>query len=633
MKGLPSPYVPSQKSPREFSLRAALLGLVAALLFGAGNMYLGLKVGMTVTAAIPAVIVALAFVKKVFHKGSVLEATIVQSIASSGDALMNGVIFTVPALIFLFPGTDILTLFLYTGIGAAIGGLLGILFMIPLRHLLIIEEHFTLPFPEGKACANIIIAGDKGGETATPVIWGVGVSSIAQFLFQGFKLWSNEPFWTFTRLGKASIGFEASPVMMGVGYIIGLEIALVMLAGGVLAWVILIPVFNFIAGTSLGEFFRISTDIVKLSAFDIWEKYIRYVGAGAVAAGGIISALKVIPMVYRTVKPMVAEIKKKREERQEKVRTQKDLPIILVLAGSLLLLILLWAIPAFKLNLGATILIAFFSFLFVAVSARMVGLIGTTSQPVSGMTIAALMLASIFLILMGYSGESGKIAALSVGVVVAVAICTSGNISQDLKTGFYVGNTPAKQQLAEVLGSAFAALFAGLILIALHKAYILGSPRFPAPQGRLLQTLIDGVMGGQLPWRLLFLGAALAVVAEIAGVSSLSFAIGLYLPITTSASLIFGGLINYMVKKKIPDSEGYEKADKNATLFASGLIAGGAITAVIIAILKIAGIADKMILRKTFNPWIDNPVAIIVFLGFGYLIYLWARKAEKKEKR
>ncbi len=619
---LPSPYIPPQKSPPELSLRAALLGLASALLFGAGNMYLGLKVGMTVTAAIPAVIVALAFIKQVFREGSALEATVVQSIASSGDALMNGVIFTVPALIFLFPQTDVVTLFLYTGVGAAIGGLLGILFMIPLRHLLVVEEHFTLPFPEGKACANIIIAGDKGGETATPVVWGVGTSALAQLLFQGFKLWNNEPFWTFNFLKKASFGFEASPVMMGVGYIIGLDIALVMLAGGVLAWMVLIPLMELAAGTAIGDFFSIAPSLSGLDAFQIWERYIRYIGAGAVAAGGIISAVKVVPMVVKTVKPMLKSFRSQAE--QEKLRTAKDLPMPLVLAGALVLLLLLWLIPTFRLNAGAVVVTGVFALLFVAVSARMVGLIGTTSQPVSGMTIAALMLASLFLILMGYRGETGKIAALSLGVVVAVSICTSGNISQDLKTGFYVGNTPAKLQMAEMLGSTFAALFAGLILMALHKAYVIGSARFPAPQGKLLETLINGIMGGTLPWRLLLLGAALAVIAELLGLSSLSFAIGLYLPITTSASLIFGALVNHFVRRKTGKS--FEKADKSATLFASGLIAGGAITAVLLAVLKIAGFADKIVLRYTFNPWFDYPVAIAVFVLFGWLVYRWAMK-------
>jgi len=625
MKGIPEPYIRDENNLPQFSLRALILGLSCALVFGAGNMYLGLKVGMTVTAAIPSVIVAIAFVKKVFKKGSPLETTIVQSIAASGDALMNGVIFTVPALIFLFPNSSLFTLFLYSGIGAFIGALLGILFTIPLRELLTIKEHSTLPYPEGKACANLIIAGDKGGETASPVILGIGVSSLAQFLSQGLRLWKIDPYWSFKSLGKASIGFETTPIMMGVGYIIGLRIALTMFAGGILAWFFLIPLFNSIGGTRIGDFFSISKSIKEMDSWEIWSNYIRFVGAGAVATGGIISAIKVLPSIYKTLKPIFKSLISKDET--PSVETGKDIPIPTILILILLILLLLIFLPSFNLNFGSAITILVFSFVFSAVSARMVGLIGTTSQPVSGLTIASLMLASVFLFIFGYSGESGKLAALTVGVTIATAICNSGGISQDLKTGLYIGNSPLKIQIAEILGAGFSATLAGLILIALHKAYTLGTSSFPAPQGRLLQTIIDGIMGGTLPWELLFVGAILALIAELLGVSSLSFAIGLYLPISTSSSLIFGGLINSLVRRRVR-GENYEKADKIATLFSSGLIAGGAIIAVLIAVLKILGWLDRISLSFLLEKydWLSNLLSILVFSLFGFLIYKLAVK-------
>jgi len=625
MKGIPEPYIQDEKNLPQFSLRALILGLSCALVFGAGNMYLGLKVGMTVTAAIPSVIVAIAFVKKVFKNGFPLETTIVQSIAASGDALMNGVIFTVPALIFLFPNSSLFTLFLYSGIGAFIGALLGIIFTIPLRELLTIKEHSTLPYPEGKACANLIIAGDKGGETASPVVLGIGVSSLSQFLSQGLRLWKIDPFWSFNSLGKASIGFETTPIMMGVGYIIGLRIALTMFAGGILAWFFLIPFFNSIGGTKIGDFFSISRSIKEMDSWEIWSNYIRFVGAGAVATGGIISAIKVLPSIYKTLKPIFKSLISKDET--PSIERGKDIPIPTILILVLLILFLLILLPSFNLNFGSALTILFFSFIFSAVSARMVGLIGTTSQPVSGLTIASLMLASVFLFIFGYSGESGKLAALTVGVTIATAICNSGGISQDLKTGLYIGNSPLKIQIAEILGAGFSATLAGLILIALHKAYTLGTSSFPAPQGRLLQTIIDGIMGGTLPWKLLFVGAIFALIAELLGVSSLSFSIGLYLPISTSSSLIFGGLINSAVRRKVK-GENYEKADKIATLFSSGLIAGGAIIAVLIAVLKILGWLDRLSLSFLLEKydWLSNLLSILVFALFGFLIYKLAVK-------
>lgn len=621
----PEPYISNDEKSPQLSLRALILGLSCALIFGAGNMYLGLKVGMTVTAAIPSVIVAIAFVKKIFRNGSPLETTIVQSIAASGDALMNGVIFTVPALIFLFPNSSLFTLFLYSGIGAFIGAILGIFFTIPLRELLTVREHNTLPYPEGKACANLIIAGDKGGETASPVIWGIGVSSFTQFLSQGLRLWKIDPFWSFKSLGKASIGFETTPIMMGVGYIIGFRIALTMFAGGVLAWFFLIPLFNAIGGTRIGEIISVSQDINQMDSWEIWSNYIRFVGAGAVATGGIISAIKVLPSIYKTLKPIFKNLLSRNEMISED--HGKDIPFPAILLSILVLLFILVFLPSWNLNFGSALTIIVFAFIFSAVSARMVGLIGTTSQPVSGLTIASLMLASVFLFIFGYSGDSGKLAALTVGVTIATAICNSGGLSQDLKTALYIGNSPLKIQIAEILGAGFSATLAGLILIALHKAYTLGSSSFPAPQGRLLQTIIDGIMGGTLPWRLLFVGAIFALIAEFIGISSLSFAIGLYLPISTSSSLIFGGIINSLIKRKVKEGD-YEKADKRATLFSSGLIAGGAIIAVFIALLKILGWLDRISLSFILEKydWLSSGISILVFAFFGFLIYKWALK-------
>lgn len=629
MSGIPEPYIINDEKSPQLSLRALILGLSCALIFGAGNMYLGLKVGMTVTAAIPSVIVAIAFVKKIFRNGSPLETTIVQSIAASGDALMNGVIFTVPALIFLFPNSSLFTLFLYSGIGAFIGAILGIFFTIPLRELLTVREHNTLPYPEGKACANLIIAGDKGGETASPVIWGIGVSSFTQFLSQGLKLWKIDPFWSFKSLGKASIGFETTPIMMGVGYIIGFRIALTMFAGGVLAWFFLIPLFNAIGGTRIGEIISVSQDINQMDSWEIWSNYIRFVGAGAVATGGIISAIKVLPSIYKTLKPIFKNLLSRNEIISQ--NHGKDIPIPAILLSILVILFILVFLPSWNLNFGSALTIIVFAFIFSAVSARMVGLIGTTSQPVSGLTIASLMLASVFLFIFGYSRDSGKLAALTVGVTIATAICNSGGLSQDLKTALYIGNSPLKIQIAEILGAGFSATLAGLILIALHKAYTLGSSSFPAPQGRLLQTIIDGVMGGTLPWRLLFVGAIFALIAEFIGISSLSFAIGLYLPISTSSSLIFGGIINSLIKRKVKEGD-YEKADKRATLFSSGLIAGGAIIAVFIALLKILGWLDRISLSFILEKydWLSSGISILVFAFFGFLIYKWALKEERR---
>jgi putative OPT family oligopeptide transporter len=660
---LPPSHFPATEKPRELSLRAIVLGLLAALVFGLGNVYCGLKIGMTVTAAISSVVIALAFIKGM-RKGSIAECTIVQSIGSSGDAVLNGIIFTVPAMFLMaLPGSESLwNIAVYAAVGGAIGGVLGILLMIPLRHFLVVREHKALPFPEGTACAKILVSGEKGGAAARPVIGGFLAGGLFSVLSGWLQLWKADMFWSIKSLGQAALGLEAGPVLMGVGYIIGLRTTLIMAAGGLLGWTLGIPLLGYLAGTSAGPALGLPPDLASMDVWDIAKGYLRYVGAGAMSVGGIIGALKALPMVVGSIAPALRGFGKKAVGGGAVERTRRDLPIVPVLVAALALLLLLWLVPMFRVGIVPALLLGVLTFLFVAVSARMVGLIGTSSQPVSGMTIAALMFSAGILYLLGYRELDGKFAALTVAVIMCVSICTSGNISQDLKTGFYIGNTPAKLQVAEIIGSIFASAAVVVPLFLFRDAIARGE--LPAPQATIIKTIIEGIMGGSLPWRLIILGGCIAAAIELwdatAGrlgegfrISSLALAIGLYLPVSTSVTLIFGGLAAHLVARRYAKREAeYETRNEASVLYSSGLIAGAAICAVVYAVLRIAGVAGRIglgavspdgelltgLVARVLQPLagpvaslgIEQAAAVAAFLLLGWLVMREAFVAVKK---
>ncbi len=613
-----TPYVSASARVAELTPLAIALGIVLSLTFGMVNAYLGLKIGLTVSASIPSAVLSMAVLRGLLRRGTVLENNVVHAIASTGESLAAGVIFTVPALIFLDLNPSTLEIFLI-GVTA---GVLGILLMIPFRHTLTIEEHASLPFPEGTACAQVLMAGDRGGVTARPVFFGIMLGALYQLAMRGLLLWRESVSVTLASLHKATFGMELSPLFLGVGFLVGPRIAGTMLWGGVLGWVVLLPFFDAFGGTTLGLWLGVPASVRDLGATDIWRNYVRYVGAGAVTAGGISAVVRAFPV-------MAAAFARLRPTRATSAgptpRTEQDLPTAVVVFGVVALSLALWIVPAFHLSLAATLLAVVFSFFFVVVSGRIVGLVGTTSQPVSGMTITALLGTTFCLAALGERGPAGITACITVGALVAIAIALAGDLAQDLKTGALLGATPRNLQIGQMIGVVAAALRAGSVLFLLHAAYGLGSPALPAPQAKLMATLVTGVMDGNLPWALMGLGAVLALVAEAYGVIPLAFAIGIYLPITTTAPLILGGLLRAAVDRRhapLPD---------RPILFASGLIAGDALMGIGIAALTVSGLADAIALRNPGSAG-EGLETLLTILPFAALMVVLGRSARTERR-
>jgi putative OPT family oligopeptide transporter len=569
----------------EFTLRAVVLGTVLSVLFGMVNAYLGLKIGLTVSASIPSAVLSMSILRGLLRRGTVLENNVVHTIASSGESLAAGVVFTAPALLFIGLEPDAFRLILI----AATGGFLGILMMIPFRQQLSVVEHGMLPFPEGTACAQVLIAGDRGPTAARPVFLGIAIGALYQFLMRGLQLWRDTVFVTFPSLHKMSFGMELTPLFLGVGYLVGLRVAAMLAAGGFLSWAVLIPLFDLLASLEGGDWLGVPGSVAQTEARAIWSGYVRFVGAGAVTCGGLISIVRTFPVMQQSLRAAFGSLRAGPGSARTRVET--DLPLPLVVLGVGGLAAAMWLIPAFELGLAQTLLAIVLGFFFVVVSARIVGIVGSTSQPVSGMTITALLATTFILKALGYEGATGMAASLAVAIIVCVAVALAGDISQDLKCGALIGATPRALQLGEMIGVAAAALRAGWVLFLLHQAYTIGSELLPAPQAKLMATLVQGVMQGELPWRLMLLGALLAGAAEVIGASSLAFAIGLYLPVTTTTPLIIGGLVAWWQQRRQATSE-------PATLFASGLIAGDALMGIGIAVLVVSGLDQHLALRS-----------------------------------
>jgi putative OPT family oligopeptide transporter len=603
------PYVPAEKTVAEFTARAVLLGTVLSLLFGMVNAYLGLKIGLTVSASIPSAVLSMAVLRGLLRRGTVLENNVVQTIASTGESLAAGVVFTIPALLFIGLDPSGFRIFLI----AATAGLLGVLMMVPVRHTLTVTEHGRLPFPEGTACAQVLIAGDRGATAARPVFLGLLLGGLYQFAVRALHLWRESIFFTSSTLHKLSFGAELTPLFLGVGYLVGLRIAVIMLSGGLLGWVVLIPLFDLLAGSGLGRLLGIADDIAKMDPWQIWSTHVRFVGAGAVACGGAVSILRALPEMMGSIRTAFATTSGTAGT-ERRSRTDTDLPLPFIFAAVILLFLAIWLVPAFEMSFAQTVLAAVFTYFFVIVSARMVGLIGNTSQPISGMTITALLGTAFVLHLIGYEGQSGMAAALSVAAIVCIATAVAGDVSQDLKCGALVGATPRALQIGEMIGAATSAVRIGWVLFLLHEAYTIGSEILPAPQAKLMATLAEGVMHGNLPWNLLLFGGALAGVVELVGLPSLPFAVGLYLPITTTGSLVTGGVLSYWHQRNKRDQE-------PATLLASGLIAGDALVGILIAGLVVSG-WDRLFSVRTpaEGTGLEALLTILPFLALMVLL-------------
>ena len=611
-----APYVPADQAPAEFTLRAVALGTLLSIVFGMVNAYLALKVGLTASASLPAAVLSMAVLRGVLRRGTVLENNVVQTIASSGDSLAAGVAFTVPALILLGYEPSVFRIFLL----AATAGLLGVLMLVPLRHELTVVEHGKLPFPEGTACAAVLIAGDRGAAAARPVFTGIALGALYQVATRGLQLWSQSVFVSLAALHKLSVGAEMTPLFLGIGYLVGARIAAVMLSGGLLAWMVLIPLFDALAGSGIGNGLGLPVDLASQSARQIWSGQVRFVGAGAVACGGVWSIARALPVMRRAIASLLAAARARQAPLA--ARTERDLSPLVVLGGTAALGLAMWVVPAFEMGAPEVGLALLFSFFFVVVSGQIVGLVGTTSQPISGMTITALLVTAAVLAGLGYDGRAGVGATLAVAAIVCSAAALAGDTIQDFMCGALVGATPRALELGQMIGVLAAAVRVGWLLYLLHAAYTIGSAELPAPQAKLMATLAEGVMHGQLPWALLALGAVLAAIVELCGVPSLPFAIGLYLPITTTASLIFGGLLAARWRRP-------ERNDDSATLFASGLIAGDALLGVVFAGLIVAGWTGSFALRTPAEGgWLEATLTIVPFAALAALLGRYAARRE-----
>lgn len=588
-----TPYVSPHDFIPEFTLKAVILGSVFGIIFGAATVYLGLKVGLTVSASIPIAVLAISIFKKL-GKSTILENNIVQTIGSAGESVAAGVVFTVPALLFLSGGEAYFKYF-QIFVLALVGGVLGVLFMVPLRKSLIVKEHNNLPYPEGTACADVLIAGEKGGTLARNVFYGLGLAFLYKGLMSILGLWKDVPQYVFGRkssLPNGTINAEITPELLGVGYIIGPRISGIMVAGGVLSWLVLIPLITLIGDRLTVPLAPETTMLIsEMSPSQIWNKYIRYIGAGAVTFGGIITLIKTLPTIVSAFRDSFKDLRSKdTQETTSQLRTEKDFPLIYVVVGSIGMVILMSVLPNIPTNFLSAIMIVVFGFFFVTVASRIVGLIGSSSSPVSGMTIATLMATSLIFIGIGWTGDYYQPIALVVGSIVCIAAANAGATSQDLKTGYLVGATPAKQQLGLLIGVLVSTVAIGFTLLLLHDTLGIGvvteahpNP-LPAPQATLMATVIKGLLSQNLPWGLVIAGMGLSAVVELCGVSSLAFAVGAYLPLSTTSPIFVGGMIKQIADKVTKRKENESEVGSGA-LFSSGLIAGGSLTGILVAVL------------------------------------------------
>lgn len=527
------PYIPADRVMPELTVTSIVMGMLLAVIFGAANAYLGLRVGMTVSASIPAAVISMGVIRVIMKRNSILESNMVQTIGSAGESLAAGAIFTMPAL-FLWAEEglcDMPSLVEITLI-ALCGGVLGVLFMVPLRNALIVKEHETLLYPEGTACADVLLAGEEGGANASTVFSGMGLAAAFKFVVDGLKVLPSDVAFAFKSF-KGEIGMEVYPALLGVGYIVGPQIASYMFVGSVIGWMVIIPLICLFGPDTWLYPADVGTTIADLyaagGAAKIWSTYVKYIGAGAIATGGIISLIKSLPLIITTFRDSIKSMKGGKNTNT--ARTAQDLPMQMILFGIVAMILIIWVVPAIPVTLLGAAIIVVFGFFFATVSSRMVGLVGSSNNPVSGMAIATLLIATMSIKASGKTGIDGMTAAIAIGSVICIVAAIAGDTSQDLKTGYLLGATPKKQQMGEIIGVVVSGLAIGGVLYLLNAAWGYGGAEVPAPQATLMKMIVEGIMGGNLPWNLVFIGVFLAIALEILRVPVMPFAIGLYLPI------------------------------------------------------------------------------------------------------
>ena len=711
------PFISASEKLKEFTLGPILMGVFLGILFGASSLYLALKVGMTVSASIPVAVLSITLFKGFsslfgFRKATILENNMVQTTGSAGESIAFGVAVTMPALLILGYDLDVGRIMTVS----ILGGLLGVLMMIPLRQALIVKEHGKLIYPEGTACAEVLIVGEKGGSSGKIVFGGFFLGLFYKFFNVGLRLWKDVPEKMFSFFKGSAISAEVSPELLGVGYIIGLRTAAVMMAGGVLSSFVLIPMISLFGGNLTEPLFPAKILIKDMEIHDIWRNYVLYIGAGAVAAGGIISLFQSLPTIIHGAKSGLASVfGNKTGEASSKSRTEDDLPFSFVVIGTVLMVIGLWFAPALHINLMSAIMIVLFGYLFVTVSSRLTGEIGSSSNPISGMTVATLLLTCLVFLAVGWVGPEYRVGALSIAAVVCIAASNGGTTSQDLKTGYLVGATPRLQQLGLLIGAFTSAIVIGYSLILLNDASTVYTKKVPdytvsdmsmlkekqkvggvegaqdkndyfvlqvteqssaevlaklspgkylvndagkvtylvdpgingsinkrddgssvtkyeAPKARLMSLIIDGILTQKLPWGLVLLGVALAIVLELCGISALPFAVGVYLPISASTPIFVGGLVRWLVerKKKTQETE-LESETGPGVLFSSGLIAGGAIAGILLALTQIMpGVSEKLDLSGALGQLSGSDLfSLLVFLAAAAVLFFVGRKNSK----
>ncbi len=623
------PFVPADESPAEFTIKAVGFGILFGIIFGAANAYLGLRAGLTISTSIPVAVMTVAVFRALSSVGvrsTILETNISQTTGSASSSLASGVIFTLPALFMWGMAPELLQMTLL----AMCGGLLGVFFMIPLRRFLIEREHGKLPYPEGTACAEVLVANEIGGGRARFVFYGLAGGALFKFLTSWLRVIPGDVHLKIPFLKKGEVGMDLSAALFGVGYILGPRIATVMVGGGLLSWLVIIPAIATWGEARTVPFFPETVQlIVDMSPREIWSRYVRYIGAGAVATAGIITLIRSIPVMISSFRIGAAQLGERVGAGAESIvveRTANDLPLRFVGIGILVIAAVLVLVPQVfgavgdvSIRAAAALCVVVFAFFFVTVASRIVGLVGVTSNPTSGMTIAALLgTASIFLFF-GWTDALGKAAALTVGTVVAIAASISGDTSQDLKTGYLLGATPRRQQTAELIGVLTSAVFVCLTVLALGKGFGFGSTELPAPQATLMRLVIDGVLDQNLPWVLVGIGAGIALVCEIARIPSLPFAVGVYLPVSTMTPIFVGGLIRLWMERNAKDETTAADRRERGVLLGSGFVGGEGLLGVGIALVAVA---------KSRRPdgigteWLGNDITAMLVGAAAFAVFI-----------
>lgn len=573
------PYIPVEKAMPELTVVSIVIGCIFACIFGAANTYLGLRIGMTIAAAIPGAILATGILKGIFQRNNILESNMIASMSSMGESLAGGLIFVIPAIILFGDKLSILTVLIVS----ILGSLLGIIFVIPIRKYLTVEEHGHLMYPEGMAASEVLVSASAGGTGFRTMMTGLCGGGLYKLLSEGFTFWNYEASWDIKGISTV-FGADVTAALVGVGYIVGIDIGLYMFAGGIVGFLVLVPLIKFL-GANLGMALYPSTDpISKMDAIAIWSKYVRYIGAGAVIAGGVISIIKAMPTIVKSFRSAIRGIQLKAGLK----RTDTDLPIYWVLVGAIFVFVLAWVLPNISLHWVGSLLVVLLSFFFAIVSARLVGIIGTSNNPISGMTISSLLVITACLKLAGYADKKAMIAAVIAGTIVCIATAIAGGAAQSLKTTFIVGGTPKKLEIGMFIGAILSSVVSGYVIILLSKAYTIGSKDLAAPQANMMKMVIEGIMNAKLPWTLIIIGIFLGIMAELMKIQVLPFALGLYLPIYLSGGVVIGGILRVLVDHKFRKTPNQLKMQTGkGILLGSGLVAGDALIGILISVFAL----------------------------------------------